>query len=332
MKEAGKRILFKKRGAQKKFIESVRSKMSAKDISEICNCSERTIRDWQRERFSMDLKCAQLISRRSRIPIPSSVHIREKYWYVTKAGAAGGKATINKFGKVPVDEEYRKECWANWWQNTDKKAVSTILYKRLSIKNPKYSIALAEFCGIMLGDGSIQPKQILITINRESDREYADYVSKLIKDLFGVTPARYYRGRDNTCTLVVSRVELVEFCISKLGLVAGNKTAHQVSISDWIKNNKSYRRACVRGLVDTDGCVFDHTYTVKNKEYKYKKISYTSASKPLRKNVYDILLAESLKPHERNGRDIRLESKKDVEQYFKIIGTSNPKHLKRYTS
>jgi hypothetical protein len=32
----------------------------------------------------------------------------------------------------------------------------------------------------------------------------------------------------------------------------------------------------------------------------------------------------------KNGWDIRIEARKDVEKYFQMVGTHNPKHLKRY--
>ena len=53
------------------------------------------------------------------------------------------------------------------------------------------SIELAEFMGIMLGDGFIKSNetQLGITLNSETDYLYAKYVSKLIKALFNLKPS-----------------------------------------------------------------------------------------------------------------------------------------------
>jgi hypothetical protein len=47
------RILFPK-GEQRKFIDRIISKVSVGEAAKLCNLSERTIRDWRREKFLMD--------------------------------------------------------------------------------------------------------------------------------------------------------------------------------------------------------------------------------------------------------------------------------------
>src|SRR3989338_8704312 len=126
----------------------------------------------------------------------------------------------------------------------------------------------------------------------------------------------------------VSNMNLVDYLIT-VGLKSGNKFKLQVDIPDWIKNNKAYSIMCVRGLVDTDGCIFKHTYKINNKSYIYKKLAFVSCSQPLRKSVYDTLKSVGIKSRFYSYRDIRIDSQKDMELYFKIIGSSNPKHLNK---
>lgn len=91
-------------------------------------------------------------------------------------------------------------------------------------------------------------------------------------------------------------------------------------------------RACARGLFDTDGSVYTHSYRVNGKRYSYKKMSYSSRSLPLLHSFADLMIDLGLKPAIRYKKDVRLEDTHDVAQYFRLIGTHNPKHLKRYQS
>ena len=86
----------------------------------------------------------------------------------------------------------------------------------------------------------------------------------------------------------------------------------------------------MRGLFDTDGSVFTHSYKVKGKVYAYKKWSYTSASRPLLESAQEILTSCGIKSRLTNEIALRIDGRADVARYFKIIGTSNQKHLKRY--
>ena len=130
---------------------------------------------------------------------------------------------------------------------------------------------------------------------------------------------------------MVSRVELVNY-LHLLGLPIGNKVRQKFDIPDWIRQNSKFQVACVRGLVDTDGSIFNHAYKVKNRQYSYKKLCFASASEPLRNSVFNIMTSSGLSPHLAGSRDVRLDSKKDMELYLKIFGSHNPKHLKRYAN
>ena len=170
----------------------------------------------------------------------------------------------------------------------------------------------------------------MVTLHSKDDKKYSHFVIKLIKKLFSVTASVYYGKKDLVIDLVVSRRELVKFSVEKLKLKQGDKIKQQVDIPDWIKRNKTYSIACVRGLIDTDGCVFTHRYKVNGKFYNYKKLSFTSYSAPLRQSVFNILQNIGLKPRLAQRKDVRLDSVEDMRRYFKIFNSHNPKHLKKY--
>ncbi|MCX6738182.1 MAG: hypothetical protein NTY11_02095 [Candidatus Parcubacteria bacterium] len=310
-------------------MNNILSRIGVEDAAKLCNLSKRTIRDWRRGKFSMDLDSLKKLCRKSEVIFPKNVILKNDYWYTKNFSSAGGIAVYKKYGRIGGDPEYRKKRWYKWWYEKgqyNSKIISAVNF----IKKPKFSENLAEFVGIVLGDGSITQRQITISLNAIDDRDFGKFVVSLIKRLFDVPVGTYYKKEGNVINYSVSRSELVRFCVEKLGLKKGNKIKQQVDIPDWIKRNSKYSIACVRGLFDTDGCVFTHSYKSNGKSYSYKKLAFTSYSNPLRKSVFNILKKNKLNPRMFDNRDIRIDSIKDVKAYFDIFGSHNPKHLKRY--
>lgn len=97
-----------------------------------------------------------------------------------------------------------------------------------------------------------------------------------------------------------------------------------ISIPTWILRNKKYGYACVRGLVDTDGCMFIHTHTVAGKVYKNIGLTFSSRSPELIDQVAAILQKSGIMPHVNlRGTDIYVYRKDAVERYLRIFGSSN---------
>lgn len=313
-------------GQQQVWIASL--PLSVSEIATVCSCSERTVRDWRRERFLMDYACIEKLCVATNTSLPD-VHRIPRYAHARTAGRKGGAAVVRKYGRVPVDESIRKERWRQWWETTGKYKNGGILVPK-SIYKPRKNAKLAEFIGIMLGDGGISNAQLTVTLHSHDDREYGAYVSQLIQTLFA-TPVSIRPRRDSRATgYVVSRRELVLFCTNELGLKKGNKVTQQVDIPEWVKANRRFVIACIRGLIDTDGCVLTHSYKVQGKQYRYKKIVFTNRSKPLLDSVYTLLMQLGIRTRHTHQDDLWLDSRESVEQYMRIVGSNNPKHLKRY--
>jgi len=321
------RILFPK-GEQRKFIESVLLKMSITESAKLCKLSERTIRDWRREKFLMHRDALLKLCKAMSISLPENIIEKDDYWYSDLS--TGGKVVMQKYGFIGGNPEYRKKKWREWW-NKKGKFLNNPIFKRKFIRIPQKSAKLAEFIGIMLGDGGFTAygAQIQITLNSRDDKEYIEFVSNLIYELFNKKPSTFPCKDAIASKISVASMDLTDYLV-KLGLKVGNKITLQVDIPDWIKKNRAYSIACIRGLVDTDGCIFKHTYKVNNKFYNYKKLAFVSYSQPLRKSVYDILKSLGLNPRLFSYRDVRIDSQLDMEKYFSIIGSSNQKHLNRY--
>jgi hypothetical protein len=196
------------------------------------------------------------------------------------------------------------------------------------IRIPKDSAALAEFMGIMLGDGGISDYQINITFNSKTDKDYCIYVQKLIKKLFLIPLTIMPRPEYSIIRVVGSAKNLVEF-LEKKGLKKGNKVKNKVAIPQWILDNSFYSASCARGLIDTDGSFYLYNHKVYNKVYTNFAMCFTNYSRPLLKNVYKILEDLEFSPT-MNQKRVYLHRKEDIIRYFREIGTHNPKHMQKY--
>ncbi|HIG96008.1 TPA: hypothetical protein HA249_03930 [Candidatus Woesearchaeota archaeon] len=249
-----------------------------------------------------------------------------RFEHLKLSGRKGGLAVLEKYGKLPIREQVRKEKWNDWWKTVGKESYIKS-HAPLRITKPKKNPALAEFVGIMMGDGTVSTYHIGITLNATDDAEYVVFVMKLIKKLFGVHPKIYKRKDKNAVVITVARKLLVEY-LHSLGLPIGNKIKQGLNIPTWILNNPEYARACLRGLMDTDGSVFTHTYKSKEKIYHYKKLSFTSASPALLASVQEILTQNNIQAHI-SKTNLRIGTRTSVERYFSCISSHNTKHLKR---
>jgi intein/homing endonuclease len=201
------------------------------------------------------------------------------------------------------------------------------LLKKIQIPQP--SIKLAELIGIFMGDGHVHKYQATVCTNSDTDKEHAFYIKELIENLFSIQVALNNRSNKLACTIVVSSKEVCRFLVSQ-GLPQGNKITLGLTIPDWIISDDTFRRAFLRGLIDTDGCVYQDKHMIKGKIYSSTCIAFTSASVELRDFVYQALCSEGLSPSLTN-RDVRLRRRKEVLEYVKIVGFSNPKHSRKIT-
>jgi hypothetical protein len=322
------RVIFSKKD-QKKFLIRIFSEISIKEAAKLCNLSERTMRDWRRGKFSMDLDSLTKLCRKAKVKFPSNIELKNDYWYTSRGSYIGGKTVLKKYGRVGGDPKYRKKKWREWWEKIGKFNRPKCFIAK-DIKVPQKSVELAEFVGIMIGDGGITKNQIVITLNSRSDKSYSVFIKKMIKRLFDTNPSILFKKNESVVNIVVSRIRLVSFCKS-IGLNVGNKLKQNLDIPDWIKSNKKYAIVCIRGLIDTDGCIFNHCYTVNNHTYCYKKICFTSYSKSLICSVFRILNSIGLKSRiAHNKKEVWIDSQRDVKKYFICVGSHNPKHLKKY--
>ncbi|MEI6281072.1 MAG: LAGLIDADG family homing endonuclease [bacterium] len=325
------RIKFNKKGVQSKFILHSKEVLNLTwyMFAQKLNVNPRTLSEWVGEKFTMSEKAAKMMSKMSRLKIPENNIIINWNDHLKKISKSGGRAIMAKYGRVSKDEKYRKERWEKWWEDTGQyKEYPKGFQSLLKIKIPKKDNLLAEFAGIMLGDGGVNQFYVTVTLS-STEKQYIIFVSKIINRLFNVVPIIYNHKDAKAVRIVINRKQMVDFC-QEIGLVRGNKIKQQIDIPNWIKENQDFSKACIRGLIDTDGCFYNNSYIVNGKKYVYFKIAFISASKPLISSVAEILGDLGIRVViNKHYRDIRIVESQYVLKYIQEIGTHNGKHLQK---
>lgn len=324
-----KRVFFPKNKQRSFLLKAYKeSKLSWNILSKKLDVSIRAINDWKNEKYSIPLKAIEKLCCIANLKFPDNIQIKERFWYTKIGGKIAGNLLYKRYGIIGGNPEARKQKWLEWWNKLGKFNLPKNFIS-INIKKPRINKDLAEFFGIMIGDGGMSKYQLNISLNYKTDKNYIIFVKSLIKKVFKVDPAIHRRQKQSLDNIVISRIQLVKFC-NALGLKTGNKLKQNLDIPEWIKKNKEFAIVCVRGIMDTDGCVFNECHKIKNKKYCYPRLSLVSASSSLRISVFKILKDLQLNPAIRNNRSVQIENKEDIKKYFKIIGTNNDKHKIRF--
>jgi len=196
-----------------------------------------------------------------------------------------------------------------------------------NVNLPIYDEKLAEFVGILLGDGNIFSGGIRVCGDSRYDREYlVNYVAPLIEDLFHVKPSFYLSKVENCLYLIVSRVDLICF-FKQMGLKPGKKIINKSTIPNWIFENEFFLKSCLRGIYDTDGSVYEllphwpgiFQINLDNKNLILLEDSRRALFK-LGFHVSKICNLHLDKPR------TYITRKEDVKRFYFEIGFNNPKH------
>lgn len=209
-----------------------------------------------------------------------------------------------------------------------------------SAKDPKLLIKkkskeLAELIGIILGDGNIWCRKgshyyLTICGDSEKDKDYLlNYVKPLFEKLFNKQMCFRKHKKNKEIFIYIGSKDVI-YTLEKFGLKSGNKKKNNLGIPEWIFESEDFLKACIRGLVDTDGSVCPIT----GRDYPY--IWFSSNIDNLRK-TFDLAMKKlGFKISKWNIRkdrtpDTYIGSKKLIEKYIKTISFKNQRHLSKLT-
>lgn len=302
--------------------------MAIDKIANTIGVSPRTVRDWKRGKYTIP-QChfETILKIQQHYATDYVIEKLADHWHTAAAGQLGGQAYIQRY-KIIGDQTSRKKGGLRSFElRKDKDDIFTPKSLQLPTPCPE----MAEFFGIMIGDGHINQYYISITLDIKTDFTYAAYVTNLICQLFGLEPSIQERPERGCIVIIVSSVKLVTF-LSDHGLVVGNKIRQELGIPSWIIENADYTVACLRGIFDTDGSVFQEIHRHKDVFYKYPRLSLTSASPMLLAAVQQALHDHDIRAKIKSQKNVTIDNFTDIKKYFIIVGSSNPKHLERWAT
>jgi hypothetical protein len=188
----------------------------------------------------------------------------------------------------------------------------------------QYNSELAEFFGILLGDGSVTRYYTRIYLNLIADKGYEKKIIYLIKKLFlDINICLMNRPKRGTKEIQISSKEVSDYLV-KVGFIPKIR-----SVPGWITKRRSFVKATLRGLFDAEGSIGIKYYKSKKGLRIYKQLTFTNSNKNLLTFVENNLKNLGFSPTKNSKRNIYISNNKDIKKYFAMIGTSNPKLEKK---
>ncbi len=191
--------------------------------------------------------------------------------------------------------------------------------QRNDVRIPEHSPDLAEFIGMMLGDGCLTHFQVMITLGNKEDA-YVRYVQGHMSKLFGVK-ATILTSKHSGYNIVYIGSTKITLWLQDMGLVF-NKVAMQVDAPAWIMNDIEYVSRFVRGFFDTDGSVYKLRFGI--------QISLTNHSIPLLLALQTMLKSLGYKPSAVSAYRVYVTRRNEVQRFFNEIAPQNLKHQRRF--
>lgn len=210
------------------------------------------------------------------------------------------------------------------------------------MKTPELDSDLAEFVGVLLGDGSIGryechagkkikiQHRVKVTGDAREDLPYfTDFLFPLMTKLFGKKPLLRFKRKERTVELIYFGKELYEFLI-ELGMASSPKRNRAI-IPPFIfeKNLDVY---FLRGLFDTDGClVFDKQH---RDVHYYPRVEIKMLPCPMRDQLLSMLSKlgfrhiTSTQPNE--SLRIQMNGNEIIDRWMDIVKFNNQKHITKY--
>ena len=197
---------------------------------------------------------------------------------------------------------------------------------------------IAEFIGIMLGDGSIGiydtkvgnkiKKHYVVKVTLDSrNKKYISYVSNLMKEILDVEPKLHFKKKENAADIRIFRREKVNYVLNEIGLKISPKW-NKMEIPDKFMKEKLYPHI-LRGLFDTDGSVTRFN----NNGILYPRIEIKICPSPAQKQFMNILnklgIHYKIQKLDRGEIRVRISGKNELEKWFNVIGSSNELYIQK---
>lgn len=197
---------------------------------------------------------------------------------------------------------------------------------------------LAEFIGIMLGDGSIGiydtkagdkiKKHRVVKVTLDSrNKQYIEYVSNLMEEILEIESRISFKKGQNAVDISTHRKDKLDYVLNKIGLKISPKW-NRMEIPKKFMKRKFYP-SLLRGLFDTDGSVtiFNNNGTI------YPRIEIKICPSPAQNQFIEIIdvldIKYTVQKLDKNKIRIRVSGVKELKKWFEVVGSSNQDYIKR---
>lgn len=191
---------------------------------------------------------------------------------------------------------------------------------------------LAEFIGILLGDGYIHvgngnlTSRLKITCNSQEE-DYINYIKKLIIDLFNINPQIKNRKNENATDVFVFRKRVIDYLVNEVGLKASPKWNRAIIPKKFISENLN--KNVIKGYFDTDGSLV----RTNNNGIIYPRLEMKICPSPMQDQIIKILNSYGFRFGVYNiGKGkvrIQLNGKSQLAKWIRIIGFNNSRHVNK---
>jgi len=308
----------------KEFFKDIKKNKSLKEFSKKSNISYSCLKRWSRgENLIPEKIFLRLLGHsKKRAKWKNQASYKEENW---------GQKIAGKIIKGLPKKELKKRM---------KVAREGIKDKPNKVRL-KFNKKTCEFYGALMGDGCITKHKvknkdyykyiISFTGHKELDRDYHEkYLKDLIKEEFNINPYIQTEKNRKVRTLKLFNQSLLNELI-KVGFPLGKK-GQKLRIPKRLQELPwSLQKQVIRGLFDTDGSI----YARKDEFYRHPHLSITSISKPLIRQLHNILRKRGYpawinKSPSKSAQMVIVKGNKNAIRWIKDIGSSNPKHIFKY--
>lgn len=232
------------------------------------------------------------------------------------------ESVLNEHSKMPYNN-YLKLCKLAKIKTNHNIGLVDIKNKEIRIKKPVLSNKLAEFLGALAGDGhmNVITCEVSISMDKDLDGNYSDYIIKLYKELFNINARKYVQEGYNKVKCFVYSKGLVEFLSKEYDVPIGKKKG-KLHIPKKVKENRGLLKSYIRGVFDTDGSF--HRHHKKDSMLGIISMDPTFIEE-LKVALERLHFTTSLK-----NKNLHVYRKEEIERFFKEIKPSNKKHIGKY--
>ncbi len=309
-----KRVLFPL-DKQREFIQNVCKEKSLRKFlyDNKIEISYSAFKKYYSERSTMPLRVFDLICEIGKIEKSNlDFKIINENWGAVKGGKKGIKILFKKYDKRTL----------NKWRSIGGKNSNSggREAKKISLSET-VDEKIAEILGAHLGDGTLTKYFLRISGDKRYDIHYFSYLSSLIEETIKIKPTIRAENKRNTLYLEIRSREFCKEIHERFDIPYGDKIKGNASIPNEILENGNLMKACIRGLVDTDGSVC--------RRDNYICLAFDSRNEILINQVWNFCRKMNLFTY-KFSEQIGTNSWKKIVKYFTIIGSSNMRHIIRF--